>query len=183
MRTRIVGLPVLAVTFALVLFGVPLAAGVLMYAMNDQRATLLRVADAAAAAVAADMVRGKLPTDLPLSGETNLAVYRDRGIRIVGTGPEGGDTQVQGALRGSISTGDLNGDLVVAVPVTHDSDVLGAVRASSSRAAIYRQAGLVWLVMLVLAGVTIGTVWFLARGQARHLVAPTSGPASDVVTI
>lgn len=168
-RTRIVGLPVLAIG----LFGVPLAAGVLKYALSDERIKLLRVADAAAAAVTADILRGNMPTDLPNpTDETHLAVYADRGHRLRGTGPEGGDLPVQRALHGELSTGDLNGDLVVAVPVTHDSDVIGAVRAASPRAAIYRQIVLVWLAMLGLASLIIGTVWLLARRQARRLARP-----------
>ncbi|MGH3788436.1 MAG: sensor histidine kinase [Pseudonocardiaceae bacterium] len=173
MRTRIVGLAVLAAVLAIGLFGIPLAAGVLKYALSDERTKLLRVADAAAGAVAADVLRGDTPTDLPdPKDETRLAVYVDRGLRIMGTGPEGGDAQVHRALRGEINTGDLNGDLVVAVPVTHDSNVIGAVRAASPRAAIYRQIALVWLGMLGLAGLAIGTVWLVARRQARRLARP-----------
>ncbi|MDQ4102922.1 MAG: HAMP domain-containing histidine kinase [Actinomycetota bacterium] len=173
MRTRIVGLAVLAAVLAIGLFGIPLAAGVLKYAVSDERTKLLRMADAAAAAVAADVLRGDTPTDLPdPKDETRLAVYVNRGLRIMGTGPEGGDAQVHRALRGEINTGDLNGDLVVAVPVTHDSNVIGAVRAASPRAAIYRQIALVWLGMLGLAGLAIGTVWLVARRQARRLARP-----------
>ncbi len=174
MRTRIVGLAVLAAVLAIGLFGVPLAAGALKYALNDERVNLLRVADGAAAAVTADVLRGNTPTELhePKDG-THLAVYVDRGHRILGTGPEGGDQAVYHALHdGEISTGNFNGDLVVAVPVTHDSDVIGAVRAASPRAAIYRQVALVWVGMLGLAGLAIGTVWLVARRQARRLARP-----------
>lgn len=174
MRTRIVGLAVLAAVLAIGLFGVPLAAGALKYALNDERVNLLRVADGAAAAVTADVLRGNTPTELhePKDG-THLAVYVDRGHRILGTGPEGGDEAVYHALHdGEINTRDFNGDLVVAVPVTHDSDVIGAVRAASPRAAIYRQVALVWLGMLGLAGLAIGTVWLVARRQARRLARP-----------
>jgi signal transduction histidine kinase len=173
-RTRIVGLAVLAAVLAIGLFGVPLAAGALKYALNDERVNLLRVADGAAAAVTADVLRGNTPTELhePKDG-THLAVYVDRGHRILGTGPEGGDEAVYHALHdGEINTRDFNGDLVVAVPVTHDSDVIGAVRAASPRAAIYRQVALVWLGMLGLAGLAIGTVWLVARRQARRLARP-----------
>ena len=173
MRTRIVGLAVLAAVLAIGLFGVPLAAGVLKYMVNDERTKLLRVADATAAAVTADVLRGNLPTDLqdPKDG-THLAVYVDRGLRIVGTGPQGGDVLVQRALRGEISTGDIDGDLVVSVPVTHDSDLIGAVRAASPRSAVQKQVALVWLAMLGLAGLAIGTVWLVARRQARRLARP-----------
>jgi signal transduction histidine kinase len=173
-RTRIVGLAVLAAVLAIGLFGVPLAAGALKYLLNDERVNLLRVADGAAAAVTADVLRGNTPTELhePKDG-THLAVYVDRGHRILGTGPEGGDEAVYHALHdGEINTGNFNGDLVVAVPVTHDSDVIGAVRAASPRAAIYRQVALVWLGMFGLASLAIGMVWLVARRQARRLARP-----------
>ncbi|HEY6425097.1 MAG TPA: HAMP domain-containing sensor histidine kinase, partial [Pseudonocardiaceae bacterium] len=127
----------------------------------------------AAAAVSADVLRGKMPTDLrdPNDG-THLAVYVDRGLRILGTGPEGGDPAVYAALHGEISNKDLNGELVVAVPVTHDTDVIGAVRAASPVMAVYRQVVLVWLGMLGLGGLAIGMVWLVARRQARRLARP-----------
>ncbi len=173
MRTRIVGLAVLAAVLAIALFGVPLAGGVLKYAKSNERTKLLLGADAAAAAVSADVLRGKMPTDLrdPNDG-THLAVYVDRGLRILGTGPEGGDPAVYAALHGEISNKDLNGELVVAVPVTHDTDVIGAVRAASPVMAVYRQVALVWLGMLGLGGLAIGMVWLVARRQARRLARP-----------
>ena len=173
MRTRIIGLAVLAAVLAIGLFGVPLAAGVLKYAKSDERTKLLRVADAAAAAVTADVLRGNMPTDLrdPKDG-TQLAVYVDRGLLILGAGPQGGDLPVYRALHGEIKNADVNGDLVVAVPVTHDSDVIGAVRAASPLRTVYRMVGLVWLAMLGLGGLAVGTVWLVARRQARRLAEP-----------
>jgi signal transduction histidine kinase len=145
----------------------------LKYAKSNERTKLLLGADAAAAAVSADVLRGKMPTDLrdPNDG-THLAVYVDRGLRILGTGPEGGDPAVYAALHGEISNKDLNGELVVAVPVTHDTDVIGAVRAASPVMAVYRQVVLVWLGMLGLGGLAIGMVWLVARRQARRLARP-----------
>ncbi|HEY3895630.1 MAG TPA: HAMP domain-containing sensor histidine kinase [Pseudonocardiaceae bacterium] len=173
MRTRIVGLAVLAAVLAIGLFGVPLAGGVLKYMKSDERTTLLRTADAAAAAVTADVLRGKMPSDLrdPQDG-THLAVYVDRGLLILGIGPQGGDLPVHRALNGAISNGDVNGELVVAVPVTHDTDVIGAVRAASPISMVYRQVALVWLAMLGLGGLAIGAVWLVARRQARRLARP-----------
>jgi len=172
-RTRIVGLAVLAAVLAVGLFGIPLAAGVLKYLLSEERVRLLEMADAAAVAVTADVLRGNLPNDLPdPMGRTHLAVYVERGLRIGGNGPQGGDASVQRALRGDTDTGDVAGDLVVAVPVTHDSDVIGAVRAASPRSAVYRQVVLVWLAMLGLAVLAVGTVWLVARRQARRLAGP-----------
>jgi signal transduction histidine kinase len=172
-RTRIVGLAVLAAVLAIGLFGVPLGLGVLKYAKSDERTKLLRVADAAAVAVTADVLRGNMPTDLrdPKDG-TQLAVYVDRGLRILGDGPQGGDLPVYKALHGEINNADVDGDLVVAVPVTHDSEVIGAVRAASPLRYVYRLVGLVWLVMLGLGGLAVSMVWLVARRQARRLAGP-----------
>ncbi|HEV7828031.1 MAG TPA: HAMP domain-containing sensor histidine kinase [Pseudonocardiaceae bacterium] len=173
MRTRIVGLAVLAAVLAIGLFGVPLALGVLKYAKSDERTKLLRVADAAASAVAADVVREKMPTDLrdPNDG-TQLAVYVHPGVLILGTGPRDADVPVYKALHAEINNADINGDLVVAVPVTHDSDVIGAVRAASPLRTVYRLVGLVWLAMFGLGGLAVGMVWLVARRQARRLAGP-----------
>jgi signal transduction histidine kinase len=172
-RTRIVGLAVLAAVLAIGLFGVPLALGVLKYAKSDERTKLLRVADAAASAVAADVVREKMPTDLrdPNDG-TQLAVYVNPGELILGTGPRVADVPVYKALHAEINNADIDGDLVVAVPVTHDSDVIGAVRAASPLRRVYRLVGLVWLAMFGLGGLAVGMVWLVARRQARRLAGP-----------
>jgi signal transduction histidine kinase len=79
---------------------------------------------------------------------------------------------VYAALHGETSNKDLNGELVVAVPVTHDTDVIGAVRAARPVMAVYRQVALAWLGMLGLGGLAIGMVWLVARRQARRLARP-----------
>ncbi|MGH3821437.1 MAG: histidine kinase dimerization/phospho-acceptor domain-containing protein, partial [Pseudonocardiaceae bacterium] len=174
MRTRIVGLAVLAAVLAIGLFGVPLAAGVLKYSLDDRRTALQRAAQQAATAVTADVLRGKSPTNLPDPHDgTRFTVYVDRGLRIIGEGPQGGDEPVHRALHDfKITTGNYQGDLVVAVPITHDSDSHGAVRAAYPRAMVYQQVAVVWLGMLGLAGLAIGMVWLVARRQARRLAGP-----------
>ncbi|HEX2297321.1 MAG TPA: HAMP domain-containing sensor histidine kinase [Pseudonocardiaceae bacterium] len=176
MRTRIVALAVLAAVLAISLFGIPLAIAVAQYALMNERAKLERVADAAALGVSEDVVRGKIPRWLPdATGNIDLAVYVYDGpqiLRIMGEGPAGGDGAVSQALAGSIGRRDPERELVVAVPVTHENDVIGAVRAASPRQDVYQQIGLAWLVMAGLAGVAIGAVWLLARRQAGRLARP-----------
>lgn len=175
-RTRIVGLAVLASVLAISLFGVPLAVAVAQYALIDEQAKLEQVAGAAAVAVSDDVVHGEVPRWLPdAKPNTELAVYvyDDRRIlRITGTGPAGGDAAVGQALEGAIGRHNGDHELVVAVPVTSQGDVIGAVRAASPRGAVYRLIGLAWLVMAGLAGVAIGVVWLLARRQAGRLARP-----------
>lgn len=174
MRTRIVGLAVLAAVLAIGLFGVPLAAGVLKYSLDDRRTSLQRAAQQAAPAITADVARGDSPTSFPDPHDgTRFSVYVDRGLLIFGDGPQGGDEPVYRALHDlKITTGNYEGDLVVAVPITRDSNREGAVRVAYPRAMVYREVAVVWLGMLGLAGLAIGMVWLVARRQARRLAGP-----------
>jgi signal transduction histidine kinase len=176
-RTRIVGLAVLASVLAISLFGIPLAAAVAQYAFQNEQDDLTRLANGAALAVSADVLRGKLPTDLPDPwGETDLAVYVTDGpriLRILGNGPPAGDVAVHHAMNGATGNNRSSDDEVaVAVPVTHEGEVIGAVRASTPRGVVERQITYAWLGMLALAGVAVGAVWLIARRQARKLAQP-----------
>ncbi|MGH3842959.1 MAG: sensor histidine kinase [Pseudonocardiaceae bacterium] len=174
MRTRIVGLAVLAAVLAIGLFGVPLAAGLLKYVKSDDRTNLLLQAYAAAAKAAADLQRRHAPTELRDGQDgIHLAIYvLARSEPIQGTGPPDQDITVYNALRGVSGNADLNGELVVSVPILLDSDVYGAVRAASPVSAVYRRVALLWLAMLGLGSLAIGMVWLVARRQARRLARP-----------
>ena len=173
MRRRIVGLALLGSVLAIALFGVPLAAAVVRYTLAYDLVDLERVADAAAMTVAADLVRGDPLPDLPAAPEgTEVAVFDHHGVLAAGDGPARPDAQVRSALDGRVDAASLDGSLVVAIPVTHDGDVIGAVRAASPRSAVYEQVGLAWVLMLGLAVLAIGAVWLLARRQARRLARP-----------
>ena len=87
MRTRIVGLAVLASVLTITLFGVPLALAVAQYALSDERSKLEQVADAAALSVSEDVVHGRVPRWLPdAKSHTDLAVYVYDGPRILRIG-------------------------------------------------------------------------------------------------
>ena len=172
MRTRIVGLAVLAAVLAIGMFGLPLAFGVARYAVLQEEGNLVRVAGAAAVTVSSDLNDGDPPSRIPEANDhTSLAVYDRGGALIGGAGPTD-DHLVGKALTGRIATGEGPDELAAAVAVTHGTDVIGAVRAASSRAVIYRQVTLAWLVMLALALLAIAAVWLLARRQARRLATP-----------
>lgn len=172
MRTRIVTLAVLTSVLAIGLFGLPLALGIAQYAMLDEQSKLVRVADAAAIAVSPELHDGDVPSEIPAARDnTALAVYDRQGDRVTGVGPTG-DALVRQALSGATATGMDGPDLVVAVAVTHESDVIGAVRAASPRAVVYAQVRIAWLAMGALGLLAVGLVWLLARRQARRLARP-----------
>lgn len=180
MRTRIVALAVAAAALAIGLFGVPLAIGLAQFAVTEQRVALQRVADFTAQSVVTDMAHDEIPSALPVSrDDTELALYDDNGLRILGRGPRSGDAQVNQALNGRISQTTTSRDLIVTVPVNGEHDINGVVRAATPLASIYRGLVPVWLGMLGLAGLVLAVVWALARRQATRLSRPLNDLARD----
>ncbi len=181
MRTRIVGLTVLAAVIAIALFGVPFAGVVVKYLHGDELSELERTADVAALAVSANLTRGRRLDPLPQSeGESDIAVavYATTNLRLIGSGPGLGDQPVRGALAGTISSAEPAGEIVVAVPVVVDGAVKGVVRAATSRSEVYRQVGAAWLLMLGLGVLAIGSVWLIARRLAATLTRPLDNLAA-----
>jgi signal transduction histidine kinase len=173
-RNRVVGLAVLISILAISMFGLPLAAVAAKYAADYETAELERTADTAAIAVAADLVRGdSLSVPSATREDTEVAVYEHhQGRRVAGEGPAEADRQVREALDGVVQAGKSGDSLVVAIPVTHDGDVIGAVRAASPYIAVYMGVGAAWALMLGLAVLAIATVWVVARQQAGRLATP-----------
>jgi signal transduction histidine kinase len=170
-RTRIIGLAVWASVLAIVLFGVPLAVAVLQYALQVERSELERTADAIAITVAADLYDEE-PIPNIEAGRVRVTVYSADGDRLGGAGPRAGSPDVAQALAGRVGTGTDGGDLVVAVPVTYEDDVLGAVRAAVPRSAALQTVALVWGAMAALAALAIAAAWLVGRRQARRLAQP-----------
>jgi signal transduction histidine kinase len=171
-RTRIVGLAVWVSVLTVALFGVPLAVAVWQYALVDERSDLERTASSVAIAVAADVLREEPVDDSAWTGDTAIGVYDDEGTRIAGRGPRSGGSAVDDALGGEPSIDIDDGSLVVAVPVSHDAEVIGAVRAMAPRGTVVRQVAFTWAGMVALAAVVITAVWLVARRQARRLALP-----------
>ena len=172
MRTRIIGLAVSASVLAIVLFGVPLAVAVHQYAMQAERSELERVANAVSFTVASDVYDGERVEEISGPGLIKVAVYDQHGTQLGGAGPTAGEPQVAEALGGGVGSGKDNGDLVVAVPVTHDDDVIGAVRASAPASAVMQSVMLVWGGMAALAALAVAAAWLVGRRQARRLALP-----------
>lgn len=176
MRTRIVTLGVLAAVVAIGLFGIPLAVAVGQDAVANARSELQRAAESVA-----DIVRRDLANDsdtvppaelLRAAAGAELAVYDNDGDLVAGRGADAGDQLVQEALHGRVSSEERFGQLVVAVPVTDDDHLIGAVRLARSSDAVNRKVGLTWLAMAGLGCIAVGAVWLIARRQARHLAGP-----------
>ena len=172
MRTRIVVLAVCASVLAIGLFGVPLAVAVLQYALQVERNQLRGVADALAIVVAGDVYDEEPIGDLGRYGSTDVAVYDADGVLLGGRWPAASRAELVQALAGRVESATEDGRLVVAVPITHDGDVIGAVQAASPLAAVERMVALVWAAMGALAALAVAATWLVGRWQARRLAQP-----------
>lgn len=71
-----------------------------------------------------------------------------------------------------MSNGTRHDELVVTVPLTHESDIIGAVRVASPESELVGRVWLAWLTMIGLAVLAIGAVWLMSRRQAARLARP-----------
>jgi signal transduction histidine kinase len=177
-RTRIISLAVLTSVVATVLFAVPLGVAVLQYALQHQWGHLVRDASDLAITVAGDVyhddrIDPEVLDDVGDDGEAIAAAVFDRdGQRLAGAVRDSDAGVLAGAFDGEVST-VTDGDLwVVAVPVTHSDEVIGAVVVTASRADVLGVVGLMWAGMAGLATVAVTVAWLVGRRQARRLARP-----------
>lgn len=178
MRTRIIGVAVMASVLAICLFGIPLGVGVLQFAMQHERGHLVQVASDVAITVADDVYDDDAPdpADLEDVGDDgdhiDVAVYDEDGERLAGSTAGGNEDVLDAALDGDVRAGTDGDRLVAAAPVTHSDEVIGAVLVDAPRGAVLGQVGLVWSGMTALAAVAVAIAWLVGRRQARRLARP-----------
>jgi signal transduction histidine kinase len=183
-RTRIIGLAVWCSLLAIVLFGVPLAAAVLQYAVQDARSELARTArevaiDVSGAVDQHDVDDGDVEDALDdEDDDIQVAVYGQDGTWLAGARPDGHGEEITEALDGSGSSGSDADNYVVAVPVTHAANVIGVVEARSPRSAVWMWVVPVWGAMAGLAALALAAAWVVGRRMARRLSDPLEGLAA-----
>jgi signal transduction histidine kinase len=173
-RTRIIGLAVAVSVVAIALFGVPLGVAVYQYAMQAERTELRQVADAVAVAVSNDVLEDDdidHPEYIGAYGSVKVTVYNRHGEWVGGV-PSAGDPELTDALEGRAGAATRKDHFVVAVPVTHSEEVVGAVEATASRNVILPSVVPVWSAMAALAVLAVAAAWLVGRWQARRLALP-----------
>ena len=172
MRSRIIGLALVAASVALLLFGLPLAVGLGQFLETEKRASLQVLADFAARSVQEDLTHDRMPAELPDgSAEAAVALYDEDGMLILGDGPARGDGPVDRALsRGFLAA--PSDELVVAAPISDTHDVVGVVRVAVPPSSVTQQMLPIWLGMAALAGLVLIVVWLLARRLVLRLTRP-----------
>src|SRR5882757_9128771 len=172
-RRRIVAVATLAAVLAIGLFGVPLAATVAKYLLDDERGELERVADVAAVSSSIALARGEPPTPMPHTERgTDLGLYDTSGHRISGSGPRSADEPTQRALAGHHVSEEHTDESLVALPISASGTVLGVIRATTPFSEVYRRVGEAWLAMAGLGVIAVLLVWLVARALAARLIRP-----------
>ncbi|HET6503676.1 MAG TPA: HAMP domain-containing sensor histidine kinase [Amycolatopsis sp.] len=173
MRKRIVALTLAAAVLAISLFGLPLAAGVAKYYLDDERADLERAADSAALTIADALAAQPASVRLPVAdADVDLAVYAPDGRLLTGTGPATADSVVARAADRDPARGEGGGELTFATAVTDNGRLVGMVRAATPHSELYLRTGLTWLAMVGLAVAALGLTWLVARRMAGRLALP-----------
>ena len=172
MRRRLLLSMLLVALIALVGFGVPLALTVQSRQIDES----LLVLSAEAARAAVDVpgsfgVENDRP-ELPDPGSNiSTALYDLDGRLVVGDGPPTADPTVAAALRaGTVQQSST--ELVVALPVSHEEQVVGAIRTRMDPALVTDRVHRTWLSMAALAGGVLAAAGALAVARSRHLARP-----------
>lgn len=161
MRRRILTSILVVTAIAVALFGIPLAFVVQRFVDENAILRVERQAVLASRTVPSDFLTSTDPVELPSTTDgIVLALYDRSGNLIAGTGPARADTTTQGALRNDVTDTELSNVRIVAVPVTGNEAVLGAIRAEQSTAPSDARARriLALLGLLAIGVIAVGAV-------------------------
>ena len=173
MRRRVLLSIVAAAAVAVILFGVPLAVAVGRLYRSQQLTRLQRAATAAVGRVSAVGVPAAAPIALPRPDhDAMVGVYDKAGRRIAGVGPSTGGRTVASALSGRSAQGAELDQLVAAIPVVDEEQVVAATRAAAPLDVVEARTHRTWLAMAALGTAAIGGAALVANRQARRLAAP-----------
>lgn len=135
MRRRILTSILVVTAIAVALFGIPLAFVVQRFVDENAVLRVERQAVLAARTVPGDFLTSNDPVELPDTQDgIVLALYDRSGTLVAGRGPAHADATTTGALGNDVTDTELSNVRIVAVPVTGNEAVLGAIRAEQSTA-------------------------------------------------
>lgn len=179
MRRRLLTAMLLVAVVAVAGFGIPLALSVQARYRDEALLILSEEAARAAVAVPGSFVRDNDPPELPVgTRDVRIALYGLDGTRLQGNGPRSADTPVIAALDGSRSRRP-SGDQVVAVPISDEEVIVGAIRASIPGAVVARRTRQTWAAMAGLASAVLVAAGLLAAQRSRSLTRPLAELRAD----
>ncbi|MEP6954463.1 MAG: HAMP domain-containing sensor histidine kinase [Solirubrobacteraceae bacterium] len=171
MRRRLVLAIAAVATGAVLLLAVPL--GIVLGRGYHDKELLRLQRDTAAATRGVDLGPGaRDPVELPASRDL-LAAYDRAGRRVSGDGPPSASALVRQVLRnGRLADAEHAGAIEVVVPIIHNEEVTGAVRAVRSDGAAAGAARRAWLTLLAVALAIIALAVLAALILGRGLAGP-----------
>ena len=172
MTRRILLAIVLVILIATTVFVVPLAVAIAKVYREDEVVGLQRLGAAAAARIPDDRREAGpvvLP-DPPADGE--LGFYDSAGDLVAGTGAPTATGIARDAQQGRPADAQEGDDLVVAVPVSDDLQVIGVVRVSERTSSSRGRTATAWGVLAVLDLIAIGAATAVGVFLARRLSRP-----------
>lgn len=136
MRRRILVAILSVAVLAIALFAVPLAVLVERFVDEDAMLRVERQAILAARVVPENFSTSGDLVELPSNAVgAQLGLYNLQGVLIAGVGPSTADSATTSALANLVTDTETDTSRVVAVPVSADEQVIGAIRAEQSTAA------------------------------------------------
>lgn len=173
MKRRIILSIVGVVVVALLVLGVPLAIAVTRLYENEEVLRLQREASESLISVNTARVESGRSVLVGSDDPANRFVIYDRsGRRLGGRGPIEADSTTRAALDGDSADRRVGDRIIVAVPISTQKQVIGAIRASRSAARLNSRSREAWLFMGLFGAVAIGIAALLAWWQARRLTQP-----------
>src|SRR3954454_18926480 len=160
MRRRIIFAILSIAVLAIVLFAVPLAVVVERFVDQEAMLRVERQARLAARVVPADFDTQHAAVELPSNTVgIQLGLYDAHGTLVAGFGPPTADTTTGGALSNRVTDIETETARVVAVPLSADEQVIGAIRAEQSTAGSDARTQRIVLLLgsLAVAVVAVGT--------------------------
>lgn len=177
MKRRIFSSIILTACIAIIVFGVPLAVAVQRLYRQQEIVRLQRLASEAVARVPASFASSGDPVEFPRSSSGSVGLYARDGALFTGRGPSEPDASVRKALAGDEAMDESSRGYVVALPVTSEELVIGAVRASASATIVSDRTHTTWLWMGGLAVVAVGLGSAVAFLQSRRVARPVEALA------
>ena len=172
MRRRIIWAIVAVTSFAVALFGIPLAVVIRHLYVADARTRLEREATLAARAFPTDFVVNRDPVELPGVAGISFGLYTPTGKKISGNGPDVGGVTITDAANNRIHDRQEGNQMIAAVPVAVNESVVAVIRAQTSISGAEHRAHVAWLFMGGLAASVIALAGTLAILEAKRITRP-----------
>ena len=158
---------------AIALFAVPLAVVTAASFRSREVSDLQQAATRVLLALPDTGLEGGDPFQLPAPlGDEYSAVYDSTRALVNGVGPSGADRVVLRALAGDVADAHISDELVVAVPILDENQVIGVVRVAEPWSVVARATQRSWTLMTLGGLGAIAAAAALAAALSRRLVAP-----------